>query len=74
MAGRCRPTAQNGAFYLDQIEDTIIPAPTRGVSICALALSKGHIDQRPSGRAQPQACERGCPSLLGKGPRAPPEH
>jgi hypothetical protein len=74
MAGRCRPTARNGAFYLDQIEDAIIPAPTRGVSICALALSKGRTDQRPPGRAQPQACGRGCSGLLGKGPRAPPEH
>jgi hypothetical protein len=41
MAGRRRLTARNGAFYLDQIEDAVIPAPTRGVSICALALSKG---------------------------------
>jgi hypothetical protein len=74
MAGQRRPTARNGAFYLDQIEDTVIPAPTRGVSICALALSKGHTDQRPPGRVQPQACGRGCLCLLGKGPRAPPEH
>jgi hypothetical protein len=52
MAGRHRPTAQNGAFYLDQIKDAVIPVPTRGVSICALALSKGRTDQRPPGRAQ----------------------
>jgi hypothetical protein len=39
MAGRRRPTASNGAFYLDQIKDAVIPAPTRDVSICALALS-----------------------------------
>jgi hypothetical protein len=68
MAGRHRPTARNGAFYLDQIEDAVISAPTRGVSICALALSKGRIDQRPPSRAQQQACGRGCPGLLGKGP------
>jgi hypothetical protein len=55
MAGRCRPTARNGAFYLDQIEDAVIPALTRGVNICALALGKGCTDQRPPGRAQPQA-------------------
>jgi hypothetical protein len=74
MVGRRRPTAQNGAFYLDQIEDAVIPAPTRGVNICVLALSKGRTDQRPPSRAQPQACGRGCPSLLGKGPQASPEH
>jgi hypothetical protein len=74
MAGRHRLTAQYGTFYLDQVEDAVIPAPTRGVNICALALNKGRTDQRPLGRAQPQACGRGCPGLLGKGPRAPPEH
>jgi hypothetical protein len=45
MAGRRRPTAQYGAFYLDQVEDAVIPAPTRGISICALALSEGRTDQ-----------------------------
>jgi hypothetical protein len=74
MAGRRRPTAQYGAFYLDQVEDTVIPAPTRGISIGALALSKGRTDQRPSGRTQPQACGRGRPGILGKGARAPPKH
>jgi hypothetical protein len=74
MAGRCRPTARYGTFCLDQVEDAVISTPTRGVSICALALSKGRTDQRPPGRAQSQACGRGCPGLLGKGPRAPPEH
>jgi hypothetical protein len=45
MAGRRRSTAQYGAFYLDQVEDVVIPAPTRGISIGALALSKGRSDQ-----------------------------
>jgi hypothetical protein len=45
MAGRRRPTARNGAFYLDQVKDAVIPAPTRGVSICVLTLSKGRTDQ-----------------------------
>jgi hypothetical protein len=74
VAGRRRPTAQYGAFYLDQVEDAVIPAPTRGVSVCAFGLSEGHTDQRPPGRAQPQACGRGRPSILGKGARAPPKH
>jgi hypothetical protein len=74
MAGRRRPTTQYGTFYLDQVEDTVIPAPARGVSICALALSKGRIDQRSPGRTQPQACGKGCPGLFGKGARAPPKH
>jgi hypothetical protein len=74
MAGRCRPTARYGAFYLDQVVDAIIAAPTRGVSMCALALSEGRTDQRPLGRAQPQACGRGRPDILGKVARAPPKH
>jgi hypothetical protein len=45
MTGRRQPTSQYGAFYLDQVEDAVIPAPTRGISIGALALSKGRIDQ-----------------------------
>jgi hypothetical protein len=28
MAGRRRPTARYGAFYLDQVEDAVIPTPT----------------------------------------------
>jgi hypothetical protein len=44
MAGRRRPTARYGTFYLDQVEDVVIPAPTRGVSVCALAVSKGRTD------------------------------
>jgi hypothetical protein len=28
VVGRRRPTARHGAFYLDQVEATIIPAPT----------------------------------------------
>jgi hypothetical protein len=59
---------------LCQVEDAVIPAPTRSVSICALALSKGCTNQRPPGRTQPQACGRGCPGLFGKGARAPPKH
>jgi hypothetical protein len=74
MAGRHQSTTRYGTFYLDQVEDTVIPAPARGVSICALALSKGRTDQRPSGRTQPQACGRGCLSLFGKGARAPSKH
>jgi hypothetical protein len=74
MAGRRRPTTRYGTFYLDQVEDVVIPAPTRGVSICALTLSKGCTDQRPTGRTQLQACGRGCPGLFGKGARAPPKH
>jgi hypothetical protein len=41
MAGQCRPTARYGTFYCDQVEDTVIPVPTRGVGVYALALSKG---------------------------------
>jgi hypothetical protein len=74
MAGRRRSTARYGRFYLDRVKDAVIPAPTRGVSVCALALSKGRTDQRPPGRAQPQACGRGCPGILGKGTRALPKH
>jgi hypothetical protein len=74
MAGRRRPTPRYGTFYLDHVEDAVISALTRGVSICALALSEGRIDQRPPGRAQPQACGRGRPSILGKGARAPLKH
>jgi hypothetical protein len=74
MAGRRRMTTRYDTFYLDQVEDAVIPAPTRGVSICALALSKGRTDQRPLGRTQLQACGRGCPGLFRKGARAPPKH
>jgi hypothetical protein len=28
VAGRRRPTARHGTFYLDQVEATVIPAPT----------------------------------------------
>jgi hypothetical protein len=28
VAGRRRPTAQHGAFYLDQVKATVISAPT----------------------------------------------
>jgi hypothetical protein len=49
-------------------------APTRGVSVCVLALSKGRTDQRPPGGTQPQACGTGCPGLFGKGAQAPPKH
>jgi hypothetical protein len=65
MAGRHRPTAQYGAFYLDQVEDAVIPASTRGISIGALDLSKGRTDQQPPGRTQPQACGRRRPVVLG---------
>jgi hypothetical protein len=74
MAGRRRPTTRYSTFYLDQVEDTVIPAPTRGVGVCALALSKGRADQRPLGRTRPQAYRRGCPSLFGEGARVPPKH
>jgi hypothetical protein len=74
MAGRCRPTARYDTFYLDQVEATVIPAPTRGVSVCALTLSKGRTDQRPPGRTRPRACERGRSGLFGEGARAPPKH
>jgi hypothetical protein len=50
-----------------------IPAPKRGIDISALALSKGHTDQRSQGRTQLQACGRGCPGLFEKGVRAPPK-
>jgi hypothetical protein len=53
MTGRRRPTTRYGTFYLNQVEDAVILAPTRGVSICALTLNKGCIDQRPPGRTQP---------------------
>jgi hypothetical protein len=52
MAGRCRPTTRYGTFYLNQVEDAVIPVPTRGVSICALTLSKGCTNQQPPGRTQ----------------------
>jgi hypothetical protein len=74
VAGRHRPAAQYGAFYHDQVEGAVITAPTRGISIGALALSEGRADQRPPGRTQLQACGRGCPGILGKGTRAPPKH
>jgi hypothetical protein len=45
LAGRRRPTTRYGAFYLDQVKDTVIPAPIRGIGVCALALSKGRSDQ-----------------------------
>jgi hypothetical protein len=41
VAGRRRPTDRHGTFYLDQVEVTIIPAPTWGVGVCALTLNKG---------------------------------
>jgi hypothetical protein len=74
MAGRHRPIARHGTFYLDQVKATVILAPTRGVGICALTLSEGRIDQRSSGRTRPQACGRGRPGLFGEGARAPPKH
>jgi hypothetical protein len=74
MAGRRRPTARYGTFYFDQVEDAVIPMPTRGLGVCALALNKGRIDQRPPGRTHPQACRRGCRGLFGNGARAPPKH
>jgi hypothetical protein len=46
VAGRRRLAAQYGAFYLDLVEGAVITAPTRGISIGALAaLSEGHADQ-----------------------------
>jgi hypothetical protein len=74
VAGRRRPTARHGTFYLDQVEATVIPAPTLGVGVCALTLSEGRTDQRPTGRTQPQARGRGRPGLFRKGARAPPKH
>jgi hypothetical protein len=44
-AGRRRPTAQYGAFYLDPVEGAVITTPTRGISIGVLALSEGHAGQ-----------------------------
>jgi hypothetical protein len=67
MAGRRRLTTRYGAFYLDQVKDTVILAPIRGIGVCALALSKGRSDQRPPGRTRPQACGREFLGLLGKG-------
>jgi hypothetical protein len=37
-------------------------------------LSEGRTDQRTPDRAQPQACGRGRPGILGKGAQAPPKH
>jgi hypothetical protein len=74
VAGRRRPAAQYGTFYLDQVEGAVITVPTRGIIIGALTLSKGRAGQRPPGRTQPQPCGRGCPGILGKGARAPPKH
>ena len=45
VAGRRRPAAQYGAFYLDPVEGAVITAPTRGISLGALALSEGHAGQ-----------------------------
>jgi hypothetical protein len=45
VAGRRRPAAQYGAFYLDPVKGAVIMAPTRGISIGALALSEGHAGQ-----------------------------
>jgi hypothetical protein len=74
IAGRHRPTARRGTFYLDQVKATVILAPTRGVGVCALTLSGGRADQRPSGRTRTQACGRGRPSLFGEGARVPAKH
>jgi hypothetical protein len=74
MVGRRRLTTRYDTFYLDHVEDTVIPAPTRGVNVYAFAHSKGRIDQRPPGRARPQACRGECPGLFGKGEGAPPEY
>jgi hypothetical protein len=41
VVGQRRPTARHGTFYLDQVEATVIPAPTWDVGVCALTLSKG---------------------------------
>jgi hypothetical protein len=36
MAGQRRSTARYGTIYLDQVEDAVIPAPTRGIaSVCS---------------------------------------
>jgi hypothetical protein len=45
VAGRCRPTARYGAFYLDPVEGAVITASTRGISISALTFSEGHTGQ-----------------------------
>jgi hypothetical protein len=41
MAGRRRLTTRYGTLYLDQVEDAVIPTPTRGVNVCALASVRG---------------------------------
>jgi hypothetical protein len=74
VAGRCRPTARHGTSYLDQVEATVILAPTQSVGVCALTISEGHTDQRPPGRTQPQACGRGHPDLFREGARALAKH
>jgi hypothetical protein len=71
MAGRRRPVAQYGTFYLDQVKATVIPAATWGVRVCALTLSEGRTDQRPPGRAQPQVCGGGCLGISREGTGAP---
>jgi hypothetical protein len=45
VAGRRRPAAQYGAFYLDPVEVAVITTPTRGINIGVLALSEGHAGQ-----------------------------
>jgi hypothetical protein len=41
MTGRRRLTTRYGTLYLDQVEDAVIPTPTRGVIVCALASVRG---------------------------------
>jgi hypothetical protein len=53
VARRRRPAARHGTFYFDQVEASVIPAPTRSDGVCALALRKGCTDRRPPGGAQP---------------------
>jgi hypothetical protein len=68
MTGRRRPTARYGTFYFDQVEDTVNLAPTRGVSVCAFALSKGRAHKPTTSEQSSTAGERvRMPGSLWKG-------
>jgi hypothetical protein len=73
MAGRRRPTTRYGTFYLDQVKDAVIPAPTRGISVCALAFSKGACRPTTSGQNSTAGVRERMPGSLWKGRASAPK-
>jgi hypothetical protein len=45
VARRRRPPARHGALWLNQAPASVIPASTRGVGVCALALDEGRVTE-----------------------------